>query len=104
MSTFYRSLNDFGYSITVGEKAPNNEKIKSSGVVFPNPTKDKITFTDFTEACQLSIFNTSGQLILNANYNASPTVDISKLYNGFYTYSIIDQNQIKIKTGKFLKE
>ncbi|MFN5385211.1 MAG: T9SS type A sorting domain-containing protein, partial [Bacteroidota bacterium] len=105
MSTFYRSLADFGYDITVGEKAPNNEKIKSSGVVFPNPTKDKLTITDLAQGSQLTIYNSIGQLVVQLSNSQSQTIDISKLEKGIYTYSIItDNKQNEISSGKFIKE
>ncbi len=42
MSTFYRSLNDFGYNITVGE---NNESKKTGDEIsiWPNPATDLVT-------------------------------------------------------------
>jgi hypothetical protein len=104
MSTFYRSLADFGYDITVGEKAPNNEKIKSSGVVFPNPTKDKLTITDLAQGSQLTIYNSIGQLVVQLSNSQSQTIDISKLEKGIYTYSIINNKQNEISSGKFIKE
>ncbi|MFN5492929.1 MAG: T9SS type A sorting domain-containing protein, partial [Bacteroidota bacterium] len=105
MSTFYRSLADFGYDITVGEKAPNNEKIKNSGVVFPNPTKDKLTITDLAQGSQLTIYNSIGQLVVQLSNSQSQTIDISKLEKGIYTYSIItDNKQNEISSGKFIKE
>jgi hypothetical protein len=104
MSTFYRSLADFGYDITVGEKAPSNEKIKSSGVVFPNPTQDKLTITDFAQGSQLTIYNSIGQLVAQLSNSQSQTIDISKLEKGIYTYSIINNKQNEISSGKFIKE
>lgn len=105
MSTFYRSLADFGYDITVGEKAPSNEKIKSSGVVFPNPTQDKLTITDLAQDSQLTIYNSIGQLVAQLSNSQSQTIDISKLEKGIYTYSIItDNKQNEISSGKFIKE
>jgi hypothetical protein len=41
MSTFYRSLNDFGYNITVGENNESKTKVKKLGF-FPNPAKESI--------------------------------------------------------------
>jgi len=104
MSTFYRSLADFGYDITVGEKAPSNEKIKNSGVVFPNPTQDKLTITDLAQGSQLTIYNSIGQLVAQLSNSQSQTIDISKLEKGIYTYSIINNKQIIIGNGKFIKE
>ena len=93
-----------GYDITVGEKAPSNEKIKNSGVVFPNPTQDKLTITDLAQGSQLTIYNSIGQLVAQLSNSQSKTIDISKLEKGIYTYSIINNKQNEISSGKFIKE
>jgi photosystem II stability/assembly factor-like uncharacterized protein len=101
MSTFYRSLNDFGYSITVGIK--DNLK-KEEGLLYPNPSNDKITMPSFTTGSQLTICNSVGQIVLNMTYTNSNIVDLNKLNAGLYTYSIMDNNQNIIDNGKFIKE
>jgi hypothetical protein len=101
MSTFYRSLNDFGYSITVKDK---EKKTQQQSLVFPNPAKDKITFTALEKGCQINIFNCSGQVVLTKTFVESPTIDIAKLSIGIYTYSIIDSKEMMIDHGKFVKE
>lgn len=101
MSTFYRSLNDFGYSITVGSK---DKLIQEHGVLYPNPSNDKITMTSFTTGSQLTICNSVGQIVLNMTYTNSNIVDLNKLNAGLYTYSITDNKQNVIDNGKFIKE
>jgi photosystem II stability/assembly factor-like uncharacterized protein len=101
MSTFYRSLNDFGYSLTVGGE---DNMRQEQGVVYPNPSNDKITMTNFTIGSNLTIYNSVGQLVLNITYTNSPTIDLSKINSGLYTYSIIDNKQNIIDNGKFIKE
>jgi photosystem II stability/assembly factor-like uncharacterized protein len=101
MSTYYRSLNDFGYNITVNV---NEIKTSKQSLVFPNPAKDKITFPAFEKGCQVSIFNSSGQIVITKICVESQTIDISKLNTGIYTYSIIDTKVNMIDHGKFVKE
>lgn len=101
MSTFYRSLNDFGYSLTVGGQ---DNMRQEQGVVYPNPSNDKITMTNFTIGSNLNIYNSVGQLVLNMTYTNSNTVDLNKLNAGLYTYLIIDNKQNIIDNGKFVKE
>lgn len=101
MSTFYRSLNDFGYSITVKDK---EKKTQQQSLVFPNPAKDKITFIALEKGCQINIYNCSGQVVLTKTFVESPTIDIAKLNAGIYTYAIIDTNEIMVDHGKFVKE
>jgi hypothetical protein len=101
MSTFYRSLNDFGYSLTVGGQ---DNMRQEQGVVYPNPSNDKITMTNFTIGSNLTIYNSVGQLVLNMTYTNSQTIDLSKINPGLYTYLIIDNKQNIIDNGKFVKE
>jgi len=101
MSTFYRSLNDFGYSFTVGSK--DNLK-QEQGLVYPNPANDKITITGFTKGSHLIIYNIAGQVVINTTYANSQTIDINKLNSGIYNYSVIDSNQNITDNGKFIKE
>lgn len=101
MSTFYRSLNDFGYSIPV---TTTKKETTTGGIVFPNPTRDKITITGFTKGCRLTIYNSLGQPVSSTIYSDSQTIDISKLNTGIYTYSVTDNNQNIISNGKFIKE
>ncbi|MFN4931137.1 MAG: T9SS type A sorting domain-containing protein, partial [Bacteroidota bacterium] len=101
MSTFYRSLNDFGYSLTVGGQ---DNMRQEQGVVYPNPSNDKITMTNFTIGSNLTIYNSVGQLVLNMTYTNSNIVDLNKLNAGLYTYSITDNKQNVIDNGKFIKE
>jgi hypothetical protein len=77
---------------------------QEQGVVYPNPSNDKITMTNFTIGSNLTIYNSVGQLVLNITYTNSPTIDLSKINSGLYTYSIIDNKQNIIDNGKFIKE
>ncbi|MFN4813307.1 MAG: T9SS type A sorting domain-containing protein [Bacteroidota bacterium] len=101
MSTFYRSLNDFGYSLTVSNKDNQEQK---NGFVYPNPSNDKITMTSYTIGTKVAIYNSVGQLVLNMTYTNSQTIDLSKINPGLYTYLIIDNKQNIIDNGKFVKE
>jgi len=100
MSTFYRSLNDFGYSLTVGSK---NKLKQEQGLVYPNPANDKIIIANFTNGTSIIVYNSIGQKQFEQAYNQN-SLDISKLLKGFYNYSIIDKQQNIKESGKFVKE
>jgi len=100
MSTFYRSLNDFGYSFTVGEKqTTENHK----GLIYPNPANDKLTLLNFSQGNTIVVYNSIGQKQLELQYMQN-TVEISKLLKGIYTYTILDQQQAIKESGKFIKQ
>lgn len=66
--------------------------------IFPNPTSDIINIK-WIENCNLSIFNTLGQIILQANN--TKTIDVSSLPKGVYLIKIFDGENSSIK--KFIK-
>ncbi len=72
--------------------------------LFPNPATDRIYLTNITQDNTINIYNNIGQLQQTSSNLNSNGIDISNLAQGFYTYSVTD-NQQNIKTiGKFIKE
>ena len=101
---------EFGYGI------PNFYQIYTSHVglndykplnisVYPNPVTDKLILTNTDGNIQsISIYNTSGQLVLQTAVSSSPILDInvSSLPNGFYIGAATLNNN-HTATFKFVK-
>ena len=66
----------------------NIEDINNKLIVYPNPTKDMVYFTNFVD---ISIYNTIGQKIIE-DRNVR-RVDMSKFKNGMYTVIINYRNK-----------
>ena len=78
----------------------------SNGVrLIPNPSKDKITISSTltTGNTQLSIFNISGEKVLERQLTENETqIDISALPRGVYFVRL--QNEKMVEVGKMVKE
>jgi hypothetical protein len=73
--------------------------------IFPNPTKDKITFSssDLISNYQLSIFNLSGEKVFERQLtNTETQIDISALPRGVYFVRVQDEKSVEV--GKMVKE
>ncbi len=73
-------------------------------LVYPNPVKDKLTFSQLeSDDWNLSIYSSVGSIITQTTIKGiSGEVDISTLSSGIYFYRI--GNVEKAYTGKFVKE
>lgn len=79
--------------------------IKSQSLqIFPNPTRDKIYFTNLETNSIVSIFNCLGQLQQTFTIIDNNGIDIANLAMGFYTYSVTDNHYNLQTNGKFIKE
>lgn len=77
-----------------------------SGVVYPNPVKDRIFFSadfDFKYVTELRISNTLGECILLINPLSNSSVDISQLCPGTYVLNCLDYQQNILKTERIIK-
>jgi len=85
----------------------NEQEIKNSIQLFPNPAKDYTTITydiPNNRSAKLIITDIVGKEVLNTNlpaYKTQHTVNVSNFKNGVYFYSII-VNGKKISTKKFI--
>jgi hypothetical protein len=103
LSTFYRPMNDFGYSFTVANKEQELPRV-SNGIAFPNPSSNAISISNLKNNCSIRVFNQLGQLqLLLQNVNSS-VIDISQLSSGIYSYSITNHEQDLVGNGKFVRE
>lgn len=73
--------------------------------IIPNPSKDKITILSpaLTGITQLSIFNVSGEKVIERLLRDTETqIDISALTRGVYIVRV--QNEKMVEVGKMVKE
>lgn len=99
-STYYRSLGDFGFPVSVYETNEEETAIK----VYPNPANDRILISGLSKTSEISIYNGLGQL-QNINVNLdNKVIDISNLTKGFYIYLLKDKQNNFNTSGKFIKE
>ncbi|MCC6251671.1 MAG: T9SS type A sorting domain-containing protein [Bacteroidia bacterium] len=93
MSTFYRSLNDFGYSIPV--TTTKKEKSTTGGIVYPNPASNNLTLEliNATEGnAVITIFDALGQSVYQAQTNVKAgkvSIDISSFAKGMYHLQVL---------------
>ena len=83
------------------------EEIKTGNgiTIIPNPSNDKITISSsaITGNTQLSIFNVSGEKVLERQLTDNETqIDISALPRGVYFVRV--QNEKMVEVGKMVKE
>lgn len=77
----------------------DNEKIDDDVLIFPNPSKNAINFTEPLKG--IIIYNSFGEII-KIHKNSTKKIEISSLTNGYYIISGSTESGKKIKT-KFLK-
>ncbi len=88
-------------SITSVKEIKQRNKIS----ILPNPAKDKITisYPALTGITNLSIFNVSGEKVIERQLTDNETqIDISALPRGVYFVRVQDEKMVEV--GKFLKD
>lgn len=70
--------------------------------ISPNPVQDEITINTDTKIKLIEVYNTLGQLMLQVQSPASPTINLASLPSNYYIMTIITQEGTKI--AKFLKK
>jgi len=85
-----------------------NEISDRNLVLYPNPAKHEINIIhDFYGETEISVYNISGQLVINRYLNESAglnkqTLDVSSLTSGIYSVKVRSGNEMK--SVKFIKE
>lgn len=97
-SAFY--VDHFYFDITAGIE---NENVSTSVSVYPNPSTFAVNFKfDAVQPKALVIHDLTGRLIENVLVNSSTlTLSTENWEKGFYTYSLIGNDNAVLKTGKF---
>lgn len=72
-------------------------------VLFPNPCNDKIFLSNTRGDYSISIYKQSGQIVLQASFDRYNKVEVDKLIEGMYFYTISDANGL-VYSGKLVKE
>jgi predicted esterase len=65
--------------------------------VYPNPVSNHLKIIAFTNSFSISVYNSTGHIILNKNAVTESYVDVSQLKNGIYTLKINSGNISLIK-------
>ena len=67
---------------------------------YPNPTSGMINITA-DEPCQVTVFNSTGAIVLTTRLDGQKTIDLSDLPDGMYfLQSTVNQKYISIKVSK----
>ncbi|MBN2484591.1 MAG: T9SS type A sorting domain-containing protein, partial [Bacteroidales bacterium] len=85
--------------VTVG----TDSYTQSSIGVYPNPFKDYICFSDAESINRVTLFNVSGQLILEEFTNGAEKINIGNIPAGVYT-GIVEFKDKQIQRIKLIKE
>jgi hypothetical protein len=83
----------------------DEQRIENGIIIIPNPANDKITISSsaLTGDTQLSIFNVSGEKLIEKQLTDNETqIDISALPQGVYFVRL--QNEKMVEVGKMVKE
>ncbi len=70
--------------------------------IYPNPTTNILNINTTLQNFQVSVFNVTGQLILDKKN--SYTLDVSSLPTGLYVFKLQDLNSMTTITKKFIRE
>jgi hypothetical protein len=72
--------------------------------VYPNPVSNFINFsTDNLSQKNILVYDITGKLVDKQNFNSGKLkLDVSSYNNGFYLYSILNNNGEVLKTNKFV--
>ena len=81
----------------------NNENDFATIKLYPNPTKNNLIISNQEAISQIQIYNISGQLLLNQEFNLNQiNLDISKYSSGIYFVNVFVND--KSKLFKIIKE
>lgn len=93
-------VDHFYFDITAGIE---NENVSTSVNVYPNPSTFAVNFKfDEVQPKAILIHDLTGRLVENVSVNSSTlTLSTENWVKGFYTYSLIGNDNAVLKTGKF---
>ena len=70
--------------------------------IYPNPSKDWIKIDGLTESSNIQIFDITGKLVLQQEYQVDDRIDISSLTTGMYILNI--RNSQGVSSKKIIKQ
>lgn len=65
--------------------------------IFPNPNTGLFSIVGINEALEISVLNTTGQIIENMNVNQSVTIDLSKYSRGIYYLKLVSGSSVRME-------
>ena len=94
----------YGCSVLLGD-LNDDTMLKLNDLVYPNPTHNELTFKLTKKTYAIIITDLQGDLIYEANnFNSSFfTLRTSSFENGIYFYHLLNENNLKVAGGKFVK-
>ena len=93
------------YKVEAFSKVLDIEEVSWEKVdVYPNPTQYNINWSkENIETNIVQIHDQNGNLVLDVSEYDANSIDISMLRSGIYSIKIVDTNNQKVKTGRFIK-
>ncbi|MCD4732121.1 MAG: T9SS type A sorting domain-containing protein [Bacteroidales bacterium] len=83
---------------------PKNIPFEQTDIlVFPNPGKDYLKIESSLKNLSFQLFNVTGEVVLQKDFNSSVKLNTDNLPSGSYIYRITINEEI-IKTGKWIKK
>lgn len=99
---YHGALRDYAALILTPTLGTDENNMKNQVSVFPNPTKDVVSFTNSAQIKTLKIYDSNGKLVL-APKSVLDKIDISKLIKGFYFFEL-ELSDGSRKFEKIIKE
>ncbi len=99
---YHGALRDYAALVLTPTLATNENNLKNQVSVFPNPTKDVVSFTNSDKIKTLKVYDSNGKLVLSPK-SVMDKLDVSKLTQGFYfiEFELVDGSR---KFEKIIKE
>lgn len=99
---YHGALRDYTTLNFTPTLATNENNLKNQVSVYPNPTKDFVSFANSDKIKSLKVFDINGKLVLSPK-SVSDKVDVSKLIQGlyFFEFELLDGSK---KFDKIIKE
>jgi hypothetical protein len=93
-------VDHFHFDVTAGLE---NKNVSTSVTVYPNPSTFAVNFKfDAEQPKSVVIYDLSGRIIENVSVNSSTlSISTENWSKGFYTYSLIGNDNAVLQTGKF---
>lgn len=85
---------------SVGVSNKISETDKQNLMMYPNPTKDKLSVSGISQPTKVSIYNSFGVLVIEQNSNQDLVFNVESLPNGIYslvTSSVFDNKSVAKK-------
>ncbi|GEM_PF-1169010 len=72
-------------------------------ILYPNPTSNSLTIAGYNSTMKLELYTVEGKLVLKSHTSKNNTIDVSSLNSGLYIYVLKDESNVRLKSGKIIK-